>query len=297
MPNPRKPKKTRPSTPPRKPAGFSPRRQAPLRKLTQPAEQWPMRLNKYIAHCGICSRRQAAEYVKEGLVAVNGKVVTEPGVEVQPDDRITYKGQLVRPEDRKVYILMNKPKNVITTSDDEKGRKTVLDLLKGKIKERVYPVGRLDRDTTGLLLLTNDGDLAKKLTHPSHGAQKLYHATLDRNLTGEELHRLVEGVMLEDGPAKADEASFVGASKREVGLLIHMGRNRIVRRMFQALGAEVVKLDRVMFAGLTKKDLSRGRWRHLEEKEVVWLKQLKAAPADTGAERGGRRTRLSQGSE
>ncbi|MBP9081220.1 MAG: rRNA pseudouridine synthase, partial [Flavobacteriales bacterium] len=163
--------------------------------------------------------------------------------------------------------------------------------------ERLYPVGRLDRNTTGVLLLTNDGDLAKKLTHPSHGAQKLYHATLDRALTVEELHKLVDGVMLEDGLAQADEASFAGDSKREVGLSIHMGRNRVVRRMFTALGAEVVKLDRVMFAGLTKKDLPRGHWRHLEEKEVTWLQQIKPAPKGATQQTGGRRTRLSQGSE
>ncbi|MCO6482579.1 MAG: RNA-binding S4 domain-containing protein [Flavobacteriales bacterium] len=264
--------------------------------LPNPANEGLIRLNKYLAHAGVGSRREADELIAAGAVTVNGQVVTELGAKVRPDDIIHFGGQKLHMEQKR-YVLLNKPKDTITTTDDPQERHTVMSLIANACSERLYPVGRLDRNTTGVLLLTNDGDLAKKLTHPSHGAQKLYHATLDRNLTGEELHRLVEGVMLEDGPAKADEASFVGASKREVGLLIHMGRNRIVRRMFQALGAEVVKLDRVMFAGLTKKDLSRGRWRHLEEKEVVWLKQLKAAPADTGAERGGRRTRLSQGSE
>lgn len=274
MPNPRKPKKTRPSTPPRKPAGFSARRQAPLRKLTQPAEQWPMRLNKYIAHCGICSRRQAAEYVKEGLVAVNGKVVTEPGVEVQPDDRITYKGQLVRPEDRKVYILMNKPKNVITTSDDEKGRKTVLDLLKGKIKERVYPVGRLDRDTTGLLLLTNDGDLAQKLAHPKHKVVKVYKVSLDRSLAPKDLETIREGLELEDGPAQVDSVFYYEEKKSEIGIEIHIGKNRIVRRIFEHLGYTVTALDRIFYAGLTKKDLPRGFFRRLTEREIIQLKHF-----------------------
>ena len=264
--------------------------------LPNPANEGLVRLNKYLAHAGVGSRREADELIASGAVTVNGKVVTELGTLVRPEDVVHFGGQKLRMEQKR-YVLLNKPKDTITTTDDPQERHTVMSLVAKACNERLYPVGRLDRNTTGVLLLTNDGDLAKKLTHPSHGAPKLYHATLDRNLSVEELHRLVEGVMLEDGPARADEVSFVGGSKREVGLLIHMGRNRIVRRMFSALGAEVVKLDRVMFAGLTKKDLPRGRWRHLEEKEVVWLKQLKAGTGGTKAERGGRRTRLSQGSE
>lgn len=264
--------------------------------LPNPANEGLIRLNKYLAQAGVGSRREADELITTGVVTVNGKVVTELGTKVRPEDVIHFGGQKLSVEQKR-YVLLNKPKDTITTTDDPQERHTVMSLIAKAGPERLYPVGRLDRNTTGVLLLTNDGDLAKKLTHPSHGAQKLYHATLDRALTVEELHRLVDGIHLEDGPAHADEASFVGASKREVGLMIHMGRNRIVRRMFQALGAEVVKLDRVMFAGLTKKDLGRGRWRHLSEKEVTWLKQMKDAPKDSRVERGGRRTRLSQGSE
>lgn len=264
--------------------------------LPNPANEGLVRLNKYLAHAGVGSRRECDELIASGVVSVNGKVVTELGTMVNPGDKVQYGGQGLRMEQKR-YVLLNKPKDTITTTDDPRERHTVMSLVANACHERLYPVGRLDRNTTGVLLLTNDGDLAKKLTHPSHGAEKLYHATLDRNITAEELHKLVEGVMLEDGPAQADEASFAGGSKREVGLLIHMGRNRVVRRMFSALGAEVVKLDRVMFAGLTKKDLPRGRWRHLEEKEVTWLKQLKPAKGSAAPKPAGRRTRLSQGSE
>lgn len=264
--------------------------------LPNPANEGLVRLNKYLAHAGVGSRRECDELIASGVVSVNGKVVTELGTMVNPGDKVQYGGQGLRMEQKR-YVLLNKPKDTITTTDDPRERHTVMSLVANACHERLYPVGRLDRNTTGVLLLTNDGDLAKKLTHPSHGAEKLYHATLDRNITSEELLKLVEGVMLEDGPAQADEASFAGGSKREVGLLIHMGRNRVVRRMFSALGAEVVKLDRVMFAGLTKKDLPRGRWRHLEEKEVTWLKQLKPARDKAAPKAAGRRTRLSQGSE
>ncbi|MBK8582629.1 MAG: pseudouridine synthase [Flavobacteriales bacterium] len=255
-----------------------------------------VRLNKYLAQAGVGSRREADELITSGAVTVNSKVVTELGTKVKPEDIVHFGGQKLSIEQKR-YVLLNKPKDTITTTNDPQERHTVMSLISKACGERLYPVGRLDRNTTGVLLLTNDGDLAKKLTHPSHGAEKLYHATLDRSITVEELHRLAEGVNLDDGPAHADEVSFVGASKREVGLRIHMGRNRIVRRMFQALGAEVVKLDRVMFAGLTKKELQRGHWRHLSEKEVTWLRQMRDAPKDTKSERGGRRTRLSQGSE
>lgn len=264
--------------------------------LPNPANEGLVRLNKYLAQAGVGSRREADQLITSGAVTVNGKVVTELGTKVKPEDIVHLGGQKLSVEQKR-YVLLNKPKDTITTTDDPQERHTVMSLIAKACTERLYPVGRLDRNTTGVLLLTNDGDLAKKLTHPSHGAGKLYHATLDRALTVDELHKLVNGVQLDDGPAHADEVSFVGASKREVGLLIHVGRNRIVRRMFQALGAEVVKLDRVMFAGLTKKDVGRGHWRHLTEKEVTWLKQMKDAPKGSKEERGGRRTRLSQGSE
>lgn len=264
--------------------------------LPNPANEGLMRLNKYLAQAGIASRREADTLITSGAVTVNGTVVTELGTKVKPEDIVHFGGQKLSMEQKR-YVLLNKPKDTITTTDDPQERHTVMSLIAKACTERLYPVGRLDRNTTGVLLLTNDGDLAKKLTHPSHGAEKIYHATLDRSITVEELHKLVEGVHLDDGPARADEVSFVGVSRREVGMKIHMGRNHIVRRMFQALGAEVVKLDRVMFAGLTKKELQRGFWRHLTEKEVTWLKQMRDAPKDTKEDRGGRRTRLSQGSE
>jgi 23S rRNA pseudouridine2605 synthase len=276
MTNPRKPSKSRKTAPPRKPAGFSPRRPAAFKAKPEPGanEQWPMRLNKYIAHCGICSRRQAAELVKEGQVIVNGEVVTEPGVEVSLTDIVTYKGQNVRPEDRKVYILMNKPKNVITTSDDERGRTTVLDLLKGKVKERIYPVGRLDRDTTGLILLTNDGDLAQKLAHPRNSVVKVYKVGLDKSLSLNHMEAISAGLELEDGKAEVDNVYFIEGKKSEIGIEIHTGKNRIVRRIFEHLGYNVLTLDRIFYAGLTKKDLPRGFFRRLTEREVIQLKHF-----------------------
>lgn len=234
-----------------------------------------MRLNRYLAQSGVASRREADELIKAGVVTVNGKVVTELGTKVYPSDKVHYGGQRLSREQPR-YVLLNKPKDFLTTTDDPRERRTVMALVESACPERLYPVGRLDRNTTGLLLLTNDGDLAKKLTHPSYGAEKIYHVTLDKSVTKAHLDQLVEGVELEDGPAQADEASFVEAgSKREVGLKIHMGRNRVVRRMFEALGYDVVKLDRVIFAGLTKKDLPRGKWRHLSEKEVMFLTKRK----------------------
>ncbi len=227
---------------------------------------------------------------------MNGVVVTALGTMIKSDDTVHFGSQKLSIEQKR-YVLMNKPKDTITTTDDPSERHTVMDLIGKACTERLYPVGRLDRHTTGVLLLTNDGDLAKKLTHPSHGAEKLYHVTLDKSISVEELHRLSSGIQLDDGMAKADEVSYAGETKREVGIKLHMGRNRIVRRMFEALGYEVLKLDRVMFAGLTKKDLQRGHWRHLSEKEVTWLKQMKEAPKSSKEERSGRRTRLSQGSE
>ncbi|MEZ4738301.1 MAG: pseudouridine synthase [Flavobacteriales bacterium] len=234
-----------------------------------------IRLNRYLANAGICSRREADDLITAGVVQVNGVVVTELGTKVGPTDRIHYGGQRLSTE-KKRYVLLNKPKDFITTTDDPRNRRTVMALVEAAGSERLYPVGRLDRHTTGVLLMTNDGDLAKKLTHPSHGAEKIYHATLDKSMTKADLEKLVAGVVLDDGPANADEASFVaGGTRKEVGLKIHMGRNRIVRRMFAALGYEVLKLDRVVFAGLTKKDLPRGKWRHLTEKEVLFLSKRK----------------------
>lgn len=230
-----------------------------------------IRLNRYLAQSGVASRREADELIKAGVVSVNGQVVTELGTKVMPGDRVHYGGQRLSME-KKRYVLLNKPKGFITTTDDPRDRRTVMALVDDACPERIYPVGRLDRNTTGVLMLTNDGELAKKLMHPSHGAEKVYHVTLDKGVTKAHLTQLVSGVQLEDGPAAADEASFVdGGSKKEVGLRLHMGRNRVVRRMFEALGYEVVKLDRVIFAGLTKKDLPRGNWRHLTEREVLFL--------------------------
>ncbi len=234
-----------------------------------------VRLNRYLAQAGICSRREADDLITAGVVSVNGQIVTELGTKVKPTDTVHYGGQRLSME-KKRYVLLNKPKGFITTTDDPRDRRTVMALVEAACQERLYPVGRLDRLTTGVLLMTNDGDLAKKLTHPSHGAEKIYHVTLGRSVTKAELAKLLEGVMLEDGMAQADEANHVeGASKREVGVKLHMGRNRIVRRMFEALGHEVVKLDRVVFAGLTKKDVPRGKWRHLSENEVLFLSKRK----------------------
>jgi 23S rRNA pseudouridine2605 synthase len=244
-------------------------------KLEKKEENGPIRLNKYISNAGVCSRREADNLIKAGAVTVNGKVVAEMGYKINPGDVVNYGGGVIKSE-RKVYLLLNKPKDYITTMDDERGRKTVMELIKGATKERLYPVGRLDRNTTGLLLFTNDGDLTKKLTHPKYEVKKIYQVTLDKNLRGEDFQQIVDGMELEDGPIKVDDIQFAGDSKsrRELGIEIHSGRNRIVRRIFEKLGYEVIKLDRVFFAGLTKKDLPKGRWRLLDEKEVGWLKML-----------------------
>ena len=234
-----------------------------------------MRLNKFVAHSGICSRRKAAELVKAGLIKVNGKVEKNPAYEVKRSDKVVYKGRRVVPERKLVYILMNKPKNVVTTTSDERARKTVMDIVGTKVKERIYPVGRLDRNTTGLLLLTNDGDLAKKLTHPSHGVKKRYHVVLDKVVTEEHLKAIKKGLDLEDGKALVDDIDWIiGSDKSEVGIEIHIGKNRIVRRIFESLGYEVEKLDRVFYGGLTKKDLPRGWFRALKPKEIIMLKHF-----------------------
>jgi len=246
---------------------------APAAVAAPPAE--PMRLNKYIAHCGVCARRQAAEYVKQRLITVNDEIETNPGYLVVPGDQVKFKGEPISIEERKVYILMNKPKNVITTSNDEKGRKTVLDIIGEKIPERIFPVGRLDRMTSGLLLLTNDGDLAKKLSHPKHKVQKFYLVTLDKPVTKADMERIQNGLELEDGLALVNGINYVEGRRDEVGIELHIGKNRIIRRIFEHLGYVVTKLDRTYFAGLTKKDIGRGRFRHLTEKEVIMLKHFK----------------------
>ncbi|EDO28371.1 predicted protein [Nematostella vectensis] len=227
-----------------------------------------IRLNKYIANSGVCSRREADTYIASGNVVVNGKVITEMGFKVKPTDDIRFDGTAISPEEKK-YVLLNKPKNYITTMDDDRGRKTVMDLVQNAARERIYPVGRLDRNTTGLLLFTNDGDLAKKLTHPKHNVQKLYHASLDRKLEVKDLHKMRDEVIIEGKRVFIDEVDYVaGEKKTEVGIKIHSGRNRIVRKIFEHFGYKVVKLDRVIFAGLTKKNLPRGRYRELTTQEV-----------------------------
>ena len=233
-----------------------------------------MRLNRYIANAGVCSRREADELIAAGAVSVNGKVITEMGYRLEVGDKVNYGGETLKKE-KHVYVLLNKPKDFITTSDDPGNRKTVFDLVKKACKERIYPVGRLDRNTTGLLLLTNDGELTKKLTHPKHGVRKVYHVTLDKPVTKSDLDKLAnEGAELTDGPVMPDVVSYVGDNKKEVGIELHSGRNRVVRRIFESMGYEVIKLDRVVFAGLTKKDLPRGDYRMLTEKEVSFLKML-----------------------
>lgn len=245
-----------------------------MKKDNSKQPQEGIRLNKFIAHSGICSRREADMHIKLGAVKINNKVMTALGYKVMPTDVVHFDGQRLQAE-KPAYVLLNKPKGFITTTRDEKGRRTVMDLVANATKSRIVPVGRLDRPTTGLLLFTNDGDLAKKLTHPSTGVKKLYHVVLDKTVNGQHLQRLKNGITLEDGAIKADEISFVqGASKREVGIALHSGRNRIVRRIFAHLGYEVVSLDRVLFAGLTKKDLPRGHWRHLSQSEIQQLKML-----------------------
>ncbi len=233
------------------------------------------RLNKYIANAGVCSRREADMLIKNGAITVNGKIVTEMGVKVMPGDVVMYGTQRLVNE-KKVYILLNKPKDYITTSDDPQHRKTVLELIRNAGRERVYPVGRLDRNTTGLLLLTNDGELAKKLTHPRHGVRKLYHVHLDQAVTKADLEQIANGVKIDDNLVVPDAVSYIdkAETKKEVGIELHSGQNRVVRRLFEQFGYKVTKLDRVVFAGLTKKDLPRGKWRFLTEKEVNYLRML-----------------------
>ena len=238
--------------------------------IPDPNEQ--IRLNKFLANAGLCSRREADEFIQQGLVKVNGEVVTELGTKISHNDTVEYDEKVVALES-KCYILLNKPKDCVTTSDDPNGRLTVMDLVKGACNERIYPVGRLDRNTTGVLLLTNDGDLASKLTHPKYVKKKIYHVWCDKDITEDDMQRIADGIELEDGPIHADAISYATENDRnQAGIEIHSGRNRIVRRIFESLGYHVTKLDRVYFAGLTKKNLPRGRWRYLTQDEVNFLK-------------------------
>ncbi len=244
-------------------------------EFDRPRATGEIRLNKYLADSGICSRREADDLILAGAVTVNGEVVTELGTKVKTTDKVVYGGQTLNREKLR-YVLLNKPKGVITTSDDPYERHTVMDLVEGACQERIYPVGRLDRNTIGLILLTNDGELAKTLTHPSHEVKKLYHVTLNKPLTEKDFEQIEKGLMLEDGPIEVDKIDYVtdDPTMREVGVEIHSGRNHIVRRIFESLGYEVIKLDRVMLAGLTKQNLPRGHWRFLTSAEISMLKRI-----------------------
>ena len=269
---PRNPGMKRPRT-----AGYNPNAKYSMKKqieykdiLTDPNE--PVRLNKFLANAGICSRREADEFIAAGVVSVNGKIVTELGTKIKRTDEVKFHDEPVSVE-RKVYVLLNKPKDCVTTSDDPQERKTVMHCVKDACKERIYPVGRLDRNTTGVLLLTNDGDLASKLTHPKYLKKKIYHVYCDKNVTKADLDQIAAGITLEDGEIHADAISYASETdKKQVGIEIHSGKNRIVRRIFESLGYKVIKLDRVYFAGLTKKGLKRGDWRYLTEQEVNFLR-------------------------
>ena len=262
----------------RKPTpGYDPNAKYSLKKRIEYKEEnydpnEPVRLNKFLANAGVCSRREADEFIQAGVVTVNGEIVTELGTKVLRTDEVKFHEQPVTIA-KKVYVLLNKPKDYVTTSDDPQQRKTVMDLVKGACPERIYPVGRLDRNTTGVLLLTNDGDMASKLTHPKFLKKKIYHVYLDKNVTARDLQQIAEGIVLEDGEIKADAVEYADpVDKKQVGIEIHSGKNRIVRRIFESLGYKVTKLDRVQFAGLTKKNLRRGDWRYLTEDEVDRLR-------------------------
>jgi 23S rRNA pseudouridine2605 synthase len=230
-----------------------------------------MRLNKYIAKSGICSRREADEHIKNGLITVNGKLTTELGTKISPKDIVKYDGTTLKSE-KNIYLVLNKPKDFITTLSDKHERKTVVELVKNSCDERIYPVGRLDRNTTGVLLFTNDGELTKQLTHPKYNKKKIYHVTLDSDVAQSDIDKISEGITLEDGLIKVDEISYVDNDPKQIGIEIHSGKNRIVRRIFNKFNYNVKKLDRVYFAGLTKKGIQRGKWRFLTEKEIFMLK-------------------------
>ncbi|HRH65064.1 MAG TPA: pseudouridine synthase [Bacteroidia bacterium] len=257
----------------------------PKKPKVTAADEGLTRLNKFISNAGICSRRAADDMIKAGVISVNDEVVTEMGYKVQPGDVVKYNNETLRGE-RLVYILLNKPKDFITTTDDPEERKTVMSLIANAGKERVYPVGRLDRNTTGILLFTNDGDLARKLTHPSFEVQKVYQVELDRPLKTSDMDTIVEGIKLEDGFVKVDDIAYTTDDKSVLGVELHSGKNRIVRRLFEHLGYTVKKLDRVIFAGLTKKDLPRGRWRFLTEMEVANLKMMTGSKKFAGKVEG-----------
>ena len=240
----------------------------------EPASSEKMRLNKFVAHCGICSRRQAAELVKDGKIKVNDRIELNPSYEVQDKDKIFYNHERIFPQTKKIYILLNKPKNYITPVKDEKTRNTVIDLVKDHIEERIYPVGRLDRNTTGVLLMTNDGELAQKLSHPSFKVKKIYHVALDKPLSKKDFETIMTGLNLEDGKMEVDGMDYVENKKDELGVEIHSGKNRIIRRIFEHLGYEIKRLDRVYYAGLTKKSVARGKFRHLTTQEVITLKHF-----------------------
>ena len=265
------------SRPVRRSADYDPNAKYSKKKQIEYKEQFvdpnePIRLNKFLANAGVCSRREADEFITAGVVSVNGEVVTELGTKIKRGDEVKFHDQTVSIE-RKIYVLLNKPKDTVTTSDDPQARRTVMDLVKGACNERIYPVGRLDRNTTGVLLLTNDGDLASKLTHPKYLKKKIYHVHLDKNLTKADMEQIAAGIQLDDGEIQADAISYTDDFKKdEVGIEIHSGKNRIVRRIFESLGYKVMKLDRVYFAGLTKKGLRRGEWRYLTEQEVNFLR-------------------------
>ena len=267
------------SRPIRRTADYDPNAKYSKKKQIEYKEQFvdpnePIRLNKFLANAGVCSRREADEFITAGVVSVNGEVVTELGTKIKRGDEVKFHDQAVSIE-RKIYVLLNKPKDTVTTSDDPQARRTVMDLVKGACSERIYPVGRLDRNTTGVLLLTNDGDLASKLTHPKYLKKKIYHVHLDKNLTKADMEQIAAGIQLDDGEIQADAISYTDDFKKdEVGIEIHSGKNRIVRRIFESLGYKVVKLDRVFFAGLTKKGLRRGEWRYLTEQEVNFLRMV-----------------------
>lgn len=245
-------------------------------KLTKKSkDSESIRLNKYIANAGICSRREADKMIKSGVISVNGQIVTQLGTKIKPGDIVKYDNRILKNE-KKVYILLNKPKDYLTTTKDPQNRKTVMDLVRNACKENIYPVGRLDRATTGLLLFTNDGEIAEKLMHPKNRIRKVYHVTLDKALTRNDMEAIAKGIELEDGIAEVDVIAYVGdeSDKKEIGIELHSGKNRIVRRIFEHLGYKVLKLDRVVFAGLTKKDLPRGRWRFLTEQEINLLHRI-----------------------
>ena len=258
---------------PRPQMRFTPRPQRIEYVLPEVDPNEPIRLNKFMANAGVCSRREADELIQQGVVKVNGTPVTELGTKITRNDVVEYNDKVVTLES-KCYVLLNKPKDCVTTSDDPNGRTTVMDLVKGACTERIYPVGRLDRNTTGVLLLTNDGDLASKLTHPKYVKKKIYQVWTDKPISEDDMQHIADGIELDDGPIHADAVSYVSPTDRkQAGIEIHSGRNRVVRRIFETLGYHVVKLDRVYFAGLTKKNLARGKWRYLTQEEVNFLKQ------------------------